>query len=59
VDFGRPVELAGLQIRPGDLLHGDQNGLVRIPLEIAKNIPDIAIGLREQEEQPTEWHYPG
>jgi 4-hydroxy-4-methyl-2-oxoglutarate aldolase len=49
VEFGTPVEVAGLQVRPGDLLHGDQNGLLRIPLEIAKDIPDIATDLRERE----------
>jgi hypothetical protein len=36
------VEVAGLKVRPGDLLHGDQNGLIRIPLEIATKIPDVA-----------------
>lgn len=51
VEFGTPVEVAGLQVRPGDLLHGDQNGLIRIPLEIAEDIPDIAIRLREREKQ--------
>jgi 4-hydroxy-4-methyl-2-oxoglutarate aldolase len=51
VEFGMPVEVAGLQIRPGDLLHGDQNGLVRIPMEIAKDLPEIATRLREREKQ--------
>jgi regulator of RNase E activity RraA len=51
VEFGTPVEVAGLQGRPGNLVHGDQNGLVRIPLEIAKGIPDIAIDRREREKQ--------
>lgn len=51
VEFGMPVEVAGLRVRLGDLLNGDQNGLVRIPLEIAKDIPEIATSLREREEQ--------
>jgi 4-hydroxy-4-methyl-2-oxoglutarate aldolase len=51
VEYGTPVQVAGLEIRPGDLLHGDQNGLVRIPTEIAKDIPDIANRLREREKQ--------
>jgi 4-hydroxy-4-methyl-2-oxoglutarate aldolase len=51
VEFGMPVEVAGLQVRPGDLLHGDQNGVVRIPVEIAKDIPNIARRLREREAQ--------
>jgi 4-hydroxy-4-methyl-2-oxoglutarate aldolase len=51
VEFGKAVEVAGLQVRPGDLLHGDQNGLVQIPSEIAKDLPAIAIRLRERERQ--------
>jgi hypothetical protein len=51
VGFGMPVEVADLQIRPGDLLHGDQNGLVRIPMELANNLPAIATHLREREKQ--------
>lgn len=38
VDFGGPVEVAGLTVRPGDLLHGDQHGVVSIPPEIAERI---------------------
>ncbi len=40
VDFGRPVEVGGLTVRPGDLLHGDQHGVITIPLEIAERIQD-------------------
>ncbi|HWB60270.1 MAG TPA: RraA family protein [Chthoniobacteraceae bacterium] len=49
VEFGGPVEVAGLKIKPGDLLHGDQHGLLRIPLEIAEAIPKVAAGLRKRE----------
>ena len=31
VDFGVPVEISGLPINPGDLLHGDESGLLTIP----------------------------
>ncbi|QDV17218.1 4-hydroxy-4-methyl-2-oxoglutarate aldolase [Gimesia panareensis] len=34
-----PVEVGGLTIRPGDLLHGDCNGVVTIPAEIAAAVP--------------------
>lgn len=51
VEYGTPVQVAGLEIRPGDLLHGDQNGLIPIPTEIAKDIPNIANRLREREKQ--------
>ena len=34
-----PVQVGGLTINPGDLLHGDCNGVVTIPLEIAAEVP--------------------
>jgi len=49
VEFGGPVEVGGLKIRPGDLLHGDCHGVVRIPLDIAGSIPKAAAILRRRE----------
>tara|TARA_R110002111_G_scaffold262866_1_gene342055 strand:- start:10943 stop:11674 length:732 start_codon:yes stop_codon:yes gene_type:complete len=34
-----PVQVGGLTINPGDLLHGDCNGVVTIPIEIAAEVP--------------------
>src|SRR5438094_27617 len=31
VRVGVPVQILGLEIKPGDLLHGDENGLLQIP----------------------------
>src|SRR2546428_9843744 len=42
VDFGIPVKVGGVWINPGDLLHGDQHGVVVIPSEIAERIPEVA-----------------
>lgn len=42
VEFGEPVEIGGLQIKPGDLLHGDLNGVVSVPVSIASEIPRTA-----------------
>src|SRR5262249_55864120 len=36
--LGVPVQVGGLTIRPGDLLHGDGNGITVIPLEIASEV---------------------
>jgi regulator of RNase E activity RraA len=49
-DFGGTVEVGGVKIRPGDLLHGDRNGVQTVPLEIAPKIPATAheIILRRQ-----------
>lgn len=40
--MGQPVRVGGLVIRQGDLLHGDANGLLQIPVEIASEVADVA-----------------
>src|SRR5439155_10534416 len=35
VSFGRPVALAGVEVRPGDLIHADKHGVCISPLEVA------------------------
>ena len=41
-EFGSPVEVAGLLVKPGDLLHGDEHGVHLIPLSIADQLPIAA-----------------
>lgn len=41
-DFGGPVKVGGLLVKPGDLVHGDRNGVQTIPLNIASQVPDMA-----------------
>ena len=36
-----PVTVGGLAVYPGDLLHGDLNGITRIPLDIASEVPQV------------------
>jgi len=50
IDFGQPVKIGGLEIRSGDLLHGDLHGVQSVPLAIAPLIPEAAarIVAREQ-----------
>ena len=50
-DFGKPVEVGGLTVHPGDLIHADQHGVCVIPQEMA---PELAEACREYEslEQP-------
>jgi len=50
VDFGQPVKIGGLQIKSGDLLHGDLHGVQSIPLALARLVPEVAarISAREQ-----------
>lgn len=51
VDFGEPVEVGGLRVRPGDLIHGDRHGVHCIPEAIAADIPSVAEQLLGQERQ--------
>jgi regulator of RNase E activity RraA len=49
VSVGQPVEVGGLKIKPGDLLHGDCHGLLSIPIEIAAELPAAAARLLDRE----------
>ncbi len=40
LQIGVPVTVGGITIYPGDLLHGDANGITTIPHEIAAEVPD-------------------
>src|SRR5271157_13207 len=42
IEFGIPVEIGNLKVRPGDLLHGDRHGVISIPASIAGQIPAAA-----------------
>jgi 4-hydroxy-4-methyl-2-oxoglutarate aldolase len=42
-DFGGTVEIAGLTVHPGDLIHGDLHGVQTIPHEIAGLVPGKAM----------------
>ncbi len=44
-----PVTVGGICIYPGDLLHGDLNGVTTIPHEIADEIPDACEELAQAE----------
>ncbi|MGD0429247.1 MAG: RraA family protein [Candidatus Acidiferrales bacterium] len=41
-DFGGTVEIAGLTVRPGELIQGDLHGVQTIPPEIAARVPEKA-----------------
>ena len=51
VGIGGAVQIGGLEISPGDLLHGDYHGIVRVPKELASRIPATAAALRQKEEE--------
>jgi 4-hydroxy-4-methyl-2-oxoglutarate aldolase len=47
-DFGCTVEVGGLAVRPGDLIHGDLHGVQTVPAEIADRIPAAAREVRQR-----------
>jgi regulator of RNase E activity RraA len=49
VAFGIPVKVGGVWIAPGDLLHGDQHGVLSIPHELADRIPAAAAAVEADE----------
>ena len=48
-DVNAPVALHGLSIRPGELLHGDVNGLLIVPDSIADRVAAEAQSVRQDE----------
>ena len=49
VDFGRPVEVAGMSVRSGDLIHADQHGAVVVPFDVASGVKEAAEKIARRE----------
>jgi 4-hydroxy-4-methyl-2-oxoglutarate aldolase len=49
--FGSMVRVGGLEVRPGDLLHGNRHGLLTVPKEIASEIPTVAAKLEQTKQK--------
>jgi 4-hydroxy-4-methyl-2-oxoglutarate aldolase len=50
-DVGATVNIDGMQVQPGDLLHGDENGITVIPAEIADQVAAKALEHRDMEQK--------
>jgi 4-hydroxy-4-methyl-2-oxoglutarate aldolase len=48
-DIDAPVTIGGMEIRPGELLHGDRHGVLNVPGHIAAQIPEAAARLQRKE----------
>jgi len=51
IEVGIPVSLAGLTIQPGDLLHGDESGLLTVPVGVVEAIVVKAALVRKTEKE--------
>jgi len=47
--MGVPVEIGGVRIEPGDLIHGDASGVTTIPWEITDKLYAECLKVRERE----------
>ena len=50
LELNVPVSIGGLSINPGDLLHGDLNGIVAIPREIIEPVIEQSEAVRNAEQ---------
>jgi regulator of RNase E activity RraA len=55
IDVGTEVTVAGLTVHPGDLLHGDEHGILQIPAEALPAIIEKAELIREDEQSIVRW----
>ena len=49
VRVGVPIQILGVELKPGDLLHGDENGLLRIPAAALGGIEQAVERVRARE----------
>jgi len=50
-EIGTVISVGGMEVRPGDLLHGDRHGVLTVPAEIAANVPVVADRLQRAEQR--------
>jgi regulator of RNase E activity RraA len=49
VDFARPLTVAGMQVRDGDLIHADRHGAVVVPHDVASDVKAAAQRIQARE----------
>jgi regulator of RNase E activity RraA len=50
-EIGAVISVGGMEVRSGDLLHGDRHGVLTVPAEIAAKVPSVADELRRTEQK--------
>ena len=50
-ELGAVISVGGMEVRPGDLLHGDRHGVLTVPAAIAANVPAVADRLQQAEQK--------
>lgn len=49
MDVGIPVEVSGVRVQPGDLIHGDPSGVTTVPSEVAEKVYAECLKVQERE----------
>jgi regulator of RNase E activity RraA len=52
---GVPVQILGMPVKPGDLLHGDENGLITVPDGVDNELPGAVEAIRTRERRIMEF----
>jgi 4-hydroxy-4-methyl-2-oxoglutarate aldolase len=50
-EIGAVINVGGMEVRPGDLLHGDRHGVLTVPAQIAADVPRVAERMRRSEQK--------
>lgn len=54
-DIGASINIGGMEVRTGNLLHGDLHGVLDVPVRIASEIPGIAAAMQNAERKVIEY----
>jgi regulator of RNase E activity RraA len=55
VRAGVPVQILGMEVRPGEILHGDENGLITVPSGLEDRLPAAVEQVRSTERKLMDW----
>lgn len=55
VRVGVPVQILGMTVRTGDILHGDENGVLQVPEASLDRLPDAVADIRNRERELMEF----
>lgn len=54
-EVGVPVTVAGMTVAPGDILHGDEHGVLEIPNQALSGLVAMAEQVRAEEQRVIQW----
>jgi regulator of RNase E activity RraA len=55
IDVGAEVTVAGMTVHPGDIVHGDEHGVLQIPDDALPDIFEKAEAIRKDEQNVVAW----